>query len=53
LLIAEDGGRVSNLEGNDSHLKRGHPCAGNLKKFAQMFKDIGPHLTDGLKSDHA
>ncbi|MES1981918.1 MAG: inositol monophosphatase family protein [Pseudomonadota bacterium] len=53
LLITEAGGLVGDFQGNDSHLKSGHVCAGNPKVFAQMLQVIAPHLTDGLKTPAA
>lgn len=50
LLIAEAGGMVGDLQGNDGFLKSGHVCAGNPKVYQQLLKVIAPHLTDALKS---
>lgn len=49
LLITEAGGMVSDLSGNDTHLKTGHLCAGNPDIHPLLLKVIAPHLTDGLK----
>jgi len=50
LLIAEAGGMVGDMQGNDGFLKSGHVCAGNPKVYEQLLKVIAPHLTDALKS---
>ncbi|MEW5892743.1 MAG: inositol monophosphatase family protein [Pseudomonadota bacterium] len=49
LLVTEAGGLVSDLTGEDRHLKSGHIVAGNPKVFVQLLQAIGPHLTPGLK----
>ena len=50
LLITEAGGLVSDLAGNQNHLKTGHICAGNPDIHTHLLKVIAPHLTPALKS---
>ncbi len=50
LLIAEAGGMVGDLQGNDHYLDSGNIVAGSPKVFAQLLPLIAPHLTPALKS---
>jgi myo-inositol-1(or 4)-monophosphatase len=49
LLITEAGGMVSDIQGNENHLRSGHLCAGNPEIYEQLLQIIAPHLTDELK----
>ena len=49
LLVAEAGGLVGDLTGDDGYLKSGHVVAGSPKVFAQLLQAIAPHLTPVLK----
>lgn len=46
LLVQEAGGIVGDFSGGPSFLKDGHIVAGNAKIFAQLIKEIRPHLGD-------
>lgn len=49
LLVTEAGGMISDLSGNDSHLKTGHVCAGNPNIHPLLLQLIATHLTGALK----
>lgn len=50
LLITEAGGLVSDMEGNDTHMRNGNVLAGNPKIFGQLLQIIGSHLTKTTKT---
>lgn len=49
LLIAESGGLIGGLRGDQDHLQTGHVVAGNPKIFVELLKAIEPRLPPGLK----
>jgi myo-inositol-1(or 4)-monophosphatase len=53
LLIAEAGGLVGDLEGNEGYLESGNIVAGNPKVFGEMLRVLAPHLTPELRSRRA
>lgn len=49
LLIAEAGGLVGDLNGENKYLETGNIVAGNPKVFVELLRAIAPHLTPALK----
>jgi myo-inositol-1(or 4)-monophosphatase len=50
LLVAEAGGLVGDLEGNEGWMETGNIVAGSPKVFVELLKLIAPHLTPALKT---
>jgi myo-inositol-1(or 4)-monophosphatase len=50
LLIAEAGGLVGDLEGNEGWMETGNIVAGSPKVFVELLKLLAPHLTPPLKT---
>ncbi len=48
LLIAEAGGLIGDLAGNETYLQTGNVVAGTPKVFAQLLQVIDAHRTPGL-----
>ncbi len=49
ILVTEAGGLVTDFEGNDKFMERGHIVAGSPKIFAQLLQVIQPHVTAKMK----
>jgi myo-inositol-1(or 4)-monophosphatase len=49
LLVTEAGGLVTDFEGNDKFMERGHIVAGSPKIFAQLLQVIQSHTTTKMK----
>jgi len=49
LLIQEAGGMVSDITGNNKHLKTGNIVGGNPKVFKALLQTIRPHVPDSMK----
>jgi myo-inositol-1(or 4)-monophosphatase len=50
LLVAEAGGAIADLQGNDHYMKSGNVVGGNLKLLHEMLQLLAPHLTPALKA---
>jgi myo-inositol-1(or 4)-monophosphatase len=53
LLIAEAGGLVGDLEGNEGWMQSGNIVAGTPKVFGELLQILAPHLTRPLTSKQA
>ncbi len=49
LMVLEAGGLVSDLNGEENFLERGHIVCGSPKIFAQLLQTLQPHLTPALR----